>query len=712
MHMLLFLLLLLMPVLAYGQTTNSRTLAGDGTPISDTTSGRLDVTVQNPVVISDGAGALNVIVDSGTVTTITNPVTVTDGAGAFNVIVDSGSIAVTGTTFDGIIKDGTGDTTQANVSGGRLAVDPGTVTITDGAGALNVIVDSGTITTITNPVTVTDGSGSLNVIVDSGSLAVTGTTFDGILKDGTGDTTQANVSSGRLHVDGSGVTQPVSGTVTVTDGAGALNVICDSGCGGAATFEDNDAFTADTTAINVMGALYDTTPPSITDGNAGAVRMNSSRVLMVDGSGVTQPISAASLPLPTGAATAANQDGIIRDGSGDTTQANVSSGRLHVDGSGVTQPVSGTVTVTDGSGALNVIVDSGTITSITNAVTITDGSGALNVICDSGCGGAATFEDNDAFTFNTTAVNNMGAVVDDTSTNTVTENSAGAVRMSTNRILYANPTTNNGTALYPTPAVTADDQSDPTVTAIAAYLICFDGTTWDRCRGTIIDTDDNSIAASQATSLVITETYYYNGTNWVRNLGTGTAAADGAAVSGNPVRIAGKDGSGNTQDIITDTSGELQVDVLTLPNVTIGTFPDNEPFNQNQRGGTAVVAGRCEREEPIYLAINQTGNTQLATGTASERIYICSLHVNTATAQNVALVSGTGSTCGTSTAGLEGFGGATAGTGWNFAANGGIVLPATTQAYGRTDTNQDNLCLFQSGAGQVSGGLTYVSLAP
>lgn len=65
--------------------------------------------------------------------------------------------------------------------------------------------------------------------------------------------------------------------------------------------------------------------------------------LPVDGSGVTQPISAASLPLPSGAATAANQDGIIRDGTGDTTQANVSSGRLHVDGSGVTQPVSGTV---------------------------------------------------------------------------------------------------------------------------------------------------------------------------------------------------------------------------------------------------------------------------------------------------------------------------------------------------------------------------------
>jgi hypothetical protein len=61
----------------------------------------------------------------------------------------------------------------------------------------------------------------------------------------------------------------------------------------------------------------------------------------VDGSGVTQPISAASLPLPTGAATSANQA---------TTNASLSSidsktpalvaGRQPVDGSGVTQPVS------------------------------------------------------------------------------------------------------------------------------------------------------------------------------------------------------------------------------------------------------------------------------------------------------------------------------------------------------------------------------------
>ena len=47
-------------------------------------------------------------------------------------------------------------------------------------------------------------------------------------------------------------------------------------------------------------------------------------------------------------------------------------------------------------------------------------------------------------------------------------------------------------------------------------------------------------------------------------------AADGAAVSGNPVLVAGQDGT-NVQSIKTDASGELQVDVLTLPALVAGT---------------------------------------------------------------------------------------------------------------------------------------------
>lgn len=52
-------------------------------------------------------------------------------------------------------------------------------------------------------------------------------------------------------------------------------------------------------------------------------------------------------------------------------------------------------------------------------------------------------------------------------------------------------------------------------------------------------------------------------------------AADGAAVAGAPVRVAGKDGSGNTQDVVTDTDGHLQVDTLSEPAFTA---PDSGEF--------------------------------------------------------------------------------------------------------------------------------------
>lgn len=88
------------------------------------------------------------------------------------------------------------------------------------------------------------------------------------------------------------------------------------------------------------------------------------------------------------------------------------------------------------------------------------------------------------------------------------------------------------------------------------------------------------------------------------------AAADGAAVAGAPVRIAGKDGSGNTQDIITDSSGELQVDVL--------SFPDNEPVNVAQINGVAPTMGNGASGTGVQrmtIANDSTGVVGLNSGT-------------------------------------------------------------------------------------------------
>ncbi|MGH9776558.1 MAG: hypothetical protein ACRD50_16625 [Candidatus Acidiferrales bacterium] len=104
--------------------------------------------------------------------------------------------------------------------------------------------------------------------------------------------------------------------------------------------------------------------------------------------------------------------------------------------------------------------------------------------------------------------------------------------------------------------------------------------------------------------------------------------------------------------------------------------------------------------------INQTASSQLISGTSSQKIYLCSVFLISATAQNVELVEGTATTCGTGTAGL--WGGATAATGPNLAANMGFVIASSTYT-NFTATAADNLCLLQSGSGQVSGYLTYIS---
>lgn len=80
--------------------------------------------------------------------------------------------------------------------------------------------------------------------------------------------------------------------------------------------------------------------------------------LTVDGSGVTQPVSASSLPLPTGAATAAKQPALGTAGAASadviTVQGVASMTALNVDGSAVTQPVSGTVTANLAAGTNNI----------------------------------------------------------------------------------------------------------------------------------------------------------------------------------------------------------------------------------------------------------------------------------------------------------------------------------------------------------------------
>lgn len=157
-----------------------------------------------------------------------------------------------------------------------------------------------------------------------------------------------------------------------------------------------------------------------------------------------------------------------------------------------------------------------------------------------------------------------------------------------------------------------------------------------------------------------------------------------------------------------DGSGYLKVHEQGTPNVNIQS---NATVNVAQIGGTAVAAANpCLANQPVALAINQSSSSTatIISGAASKHTYICSIFLISATAQNVNIVAGTGTNCGTTVhAGF--FGGTTAATGPNLAANTGWTLGnGAAVVAGGTDTAADNVCLQSSGSGQISGVLTYV----
>jgi hypothetical protein len=132
----------------------------------------------------------------------------------------------------------------------------------------------------------------------------------------------------------------------------------------------------------------------------------------------------------------------------------------------------------------------------------------------------------------------------------------------------------------------------------------------------------------------------------------------------------------------------------------------NPVFIRESDGTNAVVLDPCRTNANIFKPISQTASAQLVTGTAAKKIYVCSINLVTAGANNVALVEGTGTTCATGIAGMAG--GTTAATGWNFAANGGLTEGSGLGSIMAEATNADNLCLLQSAAVQLSGVIGYV----
>lgn len=122
-----------------------------------------------------------------------------------------------------------------------------------------------------------------------------------------------------------------------------------------------------------------------------------------------------------------------------------------------------------------------------------------------------------------------------------------------------------------------------------------------------------------------------------------------------------------------------------------------------------VLADPCTVNPRQVAVINLTASGQLVTPLAKQIAYVCYLQFSlSAVADNVALVEGTGSTCGTATLGMAG--GNTAALGWNLLANGAVTSGGITAWAFKSTVGGNNICLLASSAAQISGVMIFVTL--
>lgn len=148
--------------------------------------------------------------------------------------------------------------------------------------------------------------------------------------------------------------------------------------------------------------------------------------------------------------------------------------------------------------------------------------------------------------------------------------------------------------------------------------------------------------------------------------------------------------------------------VVDVASGTTGAAPPTQAgyIGGLQSGATGGFLGgitACDLGKTVNISTATT--TLLVTGVSGRQVRICSYHLFTQAANNVALIEGTGATCGTGSAGLAG--GTTAASGYNFGATQGIATGSGLGEVMTTATTGDSVCVVTSAATQLSGYLKY-----
>lgn len=146
------------------------------------------------------------------------------------------------------------------------------------------------------------------------------------------------------------------------------------------------------------------------------------------------------------------------------------------------------------------------------------------------------------------------------------------------------------------------------------------------------------------------------------------------------------------------------------PDSLVNTTNETAPIGINANGAvwTSTIDPCSSQTKSTYVVNISTATTvEIANAIASQQWRICSVNLVAAAAQTIAIAIDDTDGCGSLTEGLHG--GATAATGWSFAANGGIALGDGTGTVMTAPTANRYLCAITGQAAQISGTIVYVS---
>ena len=379
---------------------------------------------------------------------------------------------------------------------------------------------------------------------------------------------------------------------------------------------------------------------------------------------------------------------------------------------------------------------------------------ALDVKCLSGCsggGGGGTQYTEDGASAGGESLTLSGAVRRDTAaSSSTTDGDYSTLNTDSTGRLWTNTE-------LPDAAAASDSYTNPTAPSVLAHIMCYDGSTWLR-QPRVSDTD--AIGVSGNNCRTATMGWNFNGTSWDRNrgavnalnsAGTGIQAAQivGQFDDTSPTAITEnqfgnlrmsanrnlygtiRDAAGNerganvnsSNELLTNANTELPAAATLADDTANPTVPGVASFNMcfdgttwdrctkatagqgavdtaTQRVTLAQGATAC----PNYVAISQTADTTLVSGTSSQYFYICSIILVAGAAEVVSLWEGTGTACGTGSTAI--LGSTTEANGLSLAANGGFTMVSGVP-FLRTATTANDICLRQSGTNRVSGVITY-----